>query len=273
METTVFRELCAIARREAGINLKEGKEALVSARVEKRIRALGLPGERAYLDYLKRDHSGGELTRFLDVISTNFTKFMREPDHFEDLAAWGRSVTLEGERKIRIWCAAAATGEEPYSIAVTLLETLGAKAADLKILATDISTSALKRAVAGRYRPGSVAALPQRIRKKYFVRKEGGGESDVYEVKGNVKEKVVFRRLNLAKPPFPMRGPMDVVFCRNVMIYFDREIRARLVAEIERLLRPGGILFIGHSETLTGIETGLEAERPSVYRKPADSCA
>ena len=266
MDTKVFNELCAIAREEAGINLKQGKEALIAARVAKRLRTLGLPSEQAYLKHLKNDASGEELTCFLDVISTNYTSFMREPDHFETLSKWARSDDIRGRDRLRLWCAAAASGEEPYSIAITLLEALGSRAVDLKILCTDISTTVLETAVDGRYEEAKLGKLSGAQRAKYFAK---NGAAGIFEVRPEVKELIVLRRLNLAKPPFPMKGPLDIVFCRNVMIYFGRDTREKLIHEIERLLAPGGFLFTGHSETLAGIQTGLKLIRPSVYEKPA----
>ncbi len=272
MDSKVFAGLCAIARDGAGINLKEGKEALVSARVGKRLRKLGLSNEGAYLEYLRADTTGKEFMCFVDVISTNFTNFMREPEHFEMLAEIAAQHHAKRRASFRLWCAAAATGEEPYSLAITLENTLGARGVDYRILATDISTTALNTAVAGRYDEKTIAPLPRAHREKYLLRERanGDGATSTYTVCSALKERIVFRRLNLAKPPFPMRGPLNVVFCRNVMIYFDRDVRQGLISEAERLLAPGGTLFTGHSESLSGIRTKLQAIKPSVYRKPAN---
>lgn len=268
MDTKTFNEFCAIAREEAGIDLKQGKESLIAARVAKRLRTLGLPSERAYLEHLRNDASGEELTCFLDVISTNYTSFMREPDHFDTLSKWARSDDIQRRDRLRVWCAAASSGEEPYSIAITLIETLCGRTVDIKILATDISTTVLEKAVDGRYEMAKLAPLSGAQRAKYFAK---NGAAGVFEVRPEVKKLVVLRRLNLARPPFPMKGPLDIVFCRNVMIYFGRDTREKLIHEIERLLAPGGFLFTGHSETLAGIQTGLRMVRPSVYEKPARS--
>jgi len=267
MEAQVFEELCGIARQRAGIALKAGKEALVEARIGKRLRALGLPDEKAYLKHLQQDSSGDELICFLDAISTNYTSFLREHDHFDQLTAWAKSDAVRSRSRLRIWCAAAATGEEPYTIAITLSEALERHDVDFKILATDISTKALHTAIAGCYPKRTIEPLPHALRNRYLLPIAGAGAEPTYEVCSAVKERIVFRRLNLSTPPFPMQGPLDVVFCRNVMIYFDQRTRQGLVSEIERLLRPGGILFTGHSETLTGIRTGLTVIKPSVYHK------
>jgi chemotaxis protein methyltransferase CheR len=168
METKVFDRLCSIAHREAGIHLKTGKEALVAARVAKRLRVLGLGSEQQYLDYLEADGSGDELVSFLDAISTNFTSFMRERDHFEALTRWAQQPRLQPRSRVRLWCAAAASGEEPYTIAITLLDAFERRAMDVKILATDISTKALAAAAEGRYGAAAVEPLSAAQRAKYF---------------------------------------------------------------------------------------------------------
>jgi chemotaxis protein methyltransferase CheR len=269
MDNKVFDQLCAIAYREAGIHLKAGKEALVAARVAKRLRALGLASEREYLRHLESDGSGEELVSFLDAISTNFTSFMREREHFDLLATWAKQSRVHARGQVRVWCAAAATGEEPYTIAITLLDALEGRKADIKILATDISTKALAAATEGRYVAKTVEPLSAAQRARHFEKSGSKANGATFAVRSEVKQHIVFRRLNLSTPPFPMRGPLDVVFCRNVMIYFDGKTRQGLVSEIERLLAPGGLLFTGHSETLAGIRTGLLGIRPSIYRKPA----
>jgi chemotaxis protein methyltransferase CheR len=230
-----------------------------------------LTSEQEYLDYLSKDESGEELVSFLDAISTNFTSFMRERDHFEMLTQWAQQPSVQACGKVRLWCAAAATGEEPYTIAITLLDAFEGRKADIKILATDISTKALNAAIEGRYKDVAVDALSAAQRAKYFDKSGSKATGSTYTVRPEVKQLVLFRRLNLSTPPFPMRGPLDIVFCRNVMIYFDNDTRQGLVSEIERLLAPGGVLFTGHSETLSSIKTGFAAVRPSVYRKPAEA--
>lgn len=153
----------------------------------------------------------------------------------------------EGQRKFRIWSAASSTGEEPYTIAVVVMEALGTQASDVKILATDISTRVLEQEIRhGEYDRNRVEGVPFMLRDKYFdaVRDDYGA---VYRVKDRLKSMMSFRRLNLSTPPFPMRGPLDVIFCRNVMIYFDNQVRARLLEDMYRLLKPGGFLMVGHS--------------------------
>ena len=268
MSGKLFQRFCKIAYEKSGITLKPGKEALVAARVAKRQRALGIATAKQYLTYLEADSEGEELIQFLDAISTNYTHFFREITHFEQLAREVDKWVARGQTRLRIWSAASSTGEEPYSIIITVLEALDGRDVDFKLLATDISTKVLAKASAGVYAPSQLDPVANAFKKRYFERVgEGRANDATYQVKSHVKKAAVFKRLNLSTPPFPMTGPLDVVFCRNVMIYFDNAVRQGLVTEIERLLKPGGVLFVGHSETLTGISTGLVLEQPSVYRK------
>jgi chemotaxis protein methyltransferase CheR len=268
MDSVVFQRFCAHAHQQAGIALGPSKEALVAARVGKRMRALGIDDERTYLDYLEADRTGGELIQFLDVISTNHTSFFREPDHFDSLRTMLHDWHQSGLRHLRIWSAAASTGEEPYSIVMTVLDVLQDPGIDFKLLATDISTRVLARAQQAVYPVESLTAIPRPFLARFFQRTDGTPQ--MYRVHEEVKRHVVFRRLNLSQPPFPMRGPLDIVFCRNVLIYFDLPVRQRLLETIQGLLRPGGWLFLGHTETLTGITTAFRVVRPSVFFLPDD---
>lgn len=258
-----FREIVYV---NSGIALNDTKEAMVSARIAKRMRAIGLETHEQYLQFLLQEESGNEITHFLDVISTNVTSFFREPSHFEFLAKNIDHWLANGKDRIRIWCAAASTGEEPYSIAMTLLDAAGGRNSDMRILATDISTSALSRAQKGVYSSSALDGIPELYKRRFFVRQKQNNEV-VYSVSDQLKSMIVFRRLNLSKPPFPMTGRLDIVFCRNVMIYFDNSVRSRLVNEIQRLLIPSGYLLTGHAEGLTSIKTELRCLEPSVYQK------
>jgi chemotaxis protein methyltransferase CheR len=270
MTPTVFRAFRDIAYQQAGITLRDGKETLVSARLSKRVRTLGLASMEAYLEHLRGDTTGAEMVTFLDAISTNFTSFFRERDHFDVLTAEARAHKDRGGSRFRVWCAAASTGEEPYSIALTLVEAFAGSSVDHKILATDISTRVLSHARKGLYGAAQVEPVPRELRARYFTRVADPTTGDpFFQVAAELTRHLTFARLNLAKPPFPMKGPLDVVLIRNVMIYFDNVVRQRLVSEAERLLAPGGVLMIGHSETLNEIRTGLRPVRPSVYRKVA----
>jgi chemotaxis protein methyltransferase CheR len=269
MDQECFQAFQKIAYDRAGIFLRPGKAVLVQARLAKRLRELGLATERDYLERLHGDGGDDELVRFLDAISTNFTHFFREPDHFETLAEDATRAFKAGQRKFRIWCAACSSGEEPYTVAMVLDPIL--EGCDWKILATDISTRVLAIAAQGEYGAAEIASIPERLRGKYLEHVAASEGEARWRVKDVLRSRVVFRRLNLAQRPYPLKGPLDTGFLRNVMIYFDREMRQGVVSELERLLRPGAPLFIGHSETLNGIQTRLRSERPSVYRAPAAS--
>ena len=270
MKPALFRRFCEIARERAGILIQEGKESFVAARVGKRLRELGIESEQDYLRHLEDDESGEEIVSFLDVISTNHTSFFREEKHFGVLAEEVQRSLAAGRRRLRIWCAACSTGEEPYSVAMTVLEEACGGPLDLRILATDLSTRALARARAGLYRAQEAAAIPRALRARYFQRRGRPPGEVTFSARPELREVILFKRLNLAAPPFPMKGPFDLVFCRNVMIYFDPEVRQRLIAEIERLLRPGGLLLIGLSESLCGIPSVLRRTGPSVYRQEVE---
>jgi len=264
----VFRQVKDIVYESSGIHLKEGKEALVAARLAKRLRVLGLPTLRAYLRFVETDSSGQELTHLVDAIATNYTRFFREPDHFAYLRRWLEERAADGQRRFRLWCAAASSGEEPYSIAMTLIDTVQAYGLDLKVLATDISTKTLRVAMRGVYGDKVIEAVPPGDRHRFFVRHRRSDDDDqTWEVRPEVRSLLVFDQVNLAKPPFPMKGPFDMVFCRTVLIYFDAKVRAGLIEAIDGLVRSGGVLVIGHSETLAGIKSGFKLIHPSVYAK------
>ncbi len=268
MDKALYKKFCNLVYDNAGIQLKEGKEALVTARISKRIRALDLDSPREYFDYLQTDQTSEEIVSFLDAISTNFTSFYRESVHFDLLERELKGLVEAGQKKIRCWSAASSSGEEPYTIACTAMEAFKGEKVDFKILATDISTKVLSAASEGIYDTERVEPIPRNIRTKYFKRiGRRDSEEERFQVKPELREKIAFKRLNLSKPPFPMKGPMDVVFCRNVMIYFPQDVRQGLISEIERLLKPGGLLCIAHSETLNGIDTGLKFIETSVFRK------
>lgn len=266
MDHQTFDKFREIVYANSGIALNDTKHAMVSARIAKRIRALGLASHQQYLQFLLQDETGNEITHFLDVISTNVTSFFREPSHFDFLASVTANWLARGKHKIRIWSAAASTGEEAYSVAMTLLDACGHRAVDMRILATDISTSALSKAQAGLYPAAVIDGVPAAFRQRFLVREKNNSEV-VYRVHEQVKKMIVFRRMNLSCPPFPMKGQLDMVLCRNVMIYFDNSVRHRLVSEIYRLLNPSGYLLTGHAEGLTSIQSALKCLEPSIYQK------
>jgi chemotaxis protein methyltransferase CheR len=217
---------------------------------------------------VKADPDGEEMVQLLDAISTNVTSFFREPAHFDRIAELFAGWLKQGQRRFRFWSAACSTGEEPYTLAMTLAEVLGGQDVDLKILATDISTKVLQKAADGAYPESKLTGIPAGLRGRYLERESAGGEP-IWRMKDSIRNRIVFKRFNLSTPPFPMQGPMDVVLCRNVMIYFDNQVRQGLINEIHRLLKPGGYLMVGHSESLTGIAGAFGTAGPSVYLKGA----
>lgn len=249
----------------SGIALSESKESLVQGRIGKRMRHHGFTKYLDYLNLLEADESGEETVLFLDAIATNVTHFFREREHFDFLAARIAEWEREGRTQLRLWSAACSTGEEPYTIGITVFESLRDARLDVRILGTDLSTKVLRASKEGRYREERLADVPAALRDRYFDRDRAAG---CYVAGDRLRRLMTFCRLNLAEPPYPMKGPFDAVFCRNVMIYFDNIVRRRLLEEISRLLRPGGYLFVGHAESLTGRLTDLTTIRPSIYRKP-----
>lgn len=265
IETETFDRFRCIVYEQVGISLGPHKEALVQARVGKRLRALGLRSYGDYLDLLEADETGAELTLFVDAICTNVTSFFREAQQFDFVIEQMRQWLNEGQRRFRFWSAACSSGEEPYSLAMSLLAAVEGHAdVDLRILATDISTKVLDRCLDGCYEANRLTGIPEGWRDRFFVPVKAG-RGQVFRVAPQVRDMVLFRRMNLATPPFPMQGPLDIVMCRNVMIYFDDAVRVALLSEIHRMLRPGGFLIVGHAESLTGINTDFKYLRPAIY--------
>lgn len=261
-----FSQFQALIYEQAGIRLDTPKKTLLVSRLGKRIRELHLSSFQDYYDCVSGTGGEEELTRLLDLVSTNKTDFFREPIHFDFL----REEILPQVRPsktLRIWSSASSSGEEPYTIGMTLFDSLeDFHLWDIKILASDISTRVLAKAAAGIYEEERVSQLPKDILRRHFLRGTGpqGGKLKVRpEIAGLVK----FRRINLMDQHFPIRSPLDVIFCRNVMIYFDRPTQTALMAKFFRYLRPGGYLFIGHSESLQWIDHQFTYVRPTIYQK------
>ena len=255
------------------INLGTDKQELVSARIGKRLRALNLPTITAYCDLLRRPDGEDELSNLIDVISTNHTFFFREPAHFDFVEKHIiPEVTAENSphrrSTFRIWSSASSSGAEVYSIAILLAEmSIGRPGWNWQLEATDISTRILKRAREAIYPQESVAKMKPELIKKYFQKGLGPQEGN-YRVKTELGNKVTFRHLNLLGPPYPFTEPFHAIFCRNVMIYFDRPTQEELVRRLTDRLVPGGYLLVGHSESLTGINHRLKMVKPAIYQLP-----
>jgi chemotaxis protein methyltransferase CheR len=254
-----FQRVANLVRTVSGIHLPAGKESLVRARLAGRVRTLGLASYGAYVDLLARDSTGAEMDFAIDLLTTNKTSFFREPRHFELLGELLRATT---RKTLRIWCAAASTGEEPYTLAMTLAAAgMVPPHCDSKILATDICRHALATAETATYRRETAASVPGELAARYL---EPAG--DLVKVKRSVRDLVTFARLNLMDR-WPMRGPFEFIFCRNVMIYFDDRTRERLVDRMRSLLAPSGYLMIGHAESLSALRHQYTYHSPAVYRR------
>ncbi len=263
-----YEQICSLVYAESGIALGENKQSLVVSRLTKRLRDLQLGSFSDYYSYVTNDASKEEFTRLLDLISTNKTDFFREPKHFDFLREQ-ILPSLEREKRVRIWSSACSTGEEPYTIAITLLESVADPARwDFRILASDLSTRVLAKASSGLYEEDRIRDVPPDVAKRHFLR--GTGDSaGMVKVKPHLSDLIQFRRLNLMSDRFPIKSPLDVVFCRNVMIYFDRPTQERLVNKFYHHLKPGGYLFIGHSESLQWVAHPFKSVAPTIYLKEA----
>lgn len=268
----LFGQFSELVYRECGINLHDGKKSLLQARLNKRLRITGFQTYESYFHYLTSEDSREELVHFLDCISTNLTYFFREPQHFDFLNRILPEVLTgkarQGDSRIRVWSAACSTGEEPYSLAMGVLQHLKDPGRyDFKILATDISTRALEVAKTGAYSADKLQRVHADLRRQYFKKTNGAGAGiESYEVVPLLKSIVKFARLNL-HDSYPFKGPFDFVFCRNVMIYFDKKTQEQLIQKMSQYIVTGGYLFVGHSESLMGLNHSMKYICPAVYKK------
>jgi len=257
-----YEELCRRIYTLCGINLA-GKVELVEARLSKRVSTMNLKNYEQYFQFVDDDRSGKEQIWMIDALTTNKTSFYREIQHF-DFMSQHILPNFEG-RQMRIWSAACSTGEEPYSIAVQVREELPKiETRDVKILATDISTKVLKLAHEAVYQDATLAPVPKAWRAKYFHAENA--EKKTWRVTPDVRKMVRFARLNFLEE-FPMKGPFDLIFCRNAMIYFDKPTQTTLVNRFYDLLKPDGFLFVGHSESLNGAPHNFKYIQPAIYQK------
>lgn len=256
-----------------GIKMPPHKQSMLEARLRKRLRFLGLSSYEDYRKYLfSQDGMVEELTSMIDVVTTNKTDFFREPRHFDFLieTALPTLVPLTGaglDRPLRLWSAGCSTGEEPYTIAMFLEEFLWEnKRLAYQIMGTDISTQVLEKAVRGIYHRDKVEPVPERFRKKYLLKSRDKNTPQVRIIPA-VRAKIKFQRLNFMDEKFNVSERQDVIFCRNVIIYFDRQTQERFLTRLCSCLLPGGYLFMGHSETLSGMPLPLKQLAPAVYIK------
>ncbi len=266
-----FKFICDTVYKTTGIVLDERKREMVYRRLMRRTRQLKLPSFDAYCQLLK-DDQGSELPSFINAITTNLTSFFRESHHFDYIAEKflpDHIKTHRHTKRLRIWSAACSTGEEPYSLAITLLDAEPNLTAnwDAKILATDLDTEVLAKGQSGIYTKDRIDGLPKSMLKKWFT--QGKGENaDLVRVSPKLNEMITFNQLNLLHK-WPMRGPFDLIICRNVHIYFDRQTQDRLIQRYHELLRPGGILILGHSESMSKTQTQFNLLGRTIFEKKA----
>lgn len=263
---TEFQLLAAFIKEHSGINLKEDKKILLVGRLSNMVQELGLKSFMEYYEFLNNDHVGRELSRLIDRITTNHTYFMRESEHFKYLAdnALPYLKKTVKDNDLRIWCAASSTGEEPYTLAIILSDFFKNEEYlwDKKLLATDLSLSVLETARKGIYSKERVSTLPKMWLFNYFTKVDND-----YEVKASIKKQVIYRRFNLLEKTYPFKKKFHVIFCRNVMIYFDNPTKEALMEKLYDQLEYGGYLFIGHSESINRETTRFKYIQPAVYAK------
>lgn len=263
-----FQYLRQLVKRETGIVITEAKREMVYSRLSRRLRILNLTDFQDYCHLLEED-TDGELNALINAITTNLTSFFREPHHFEFLRSTVLPELFEqnaASRRIRIWSAGCSTGEEPYSIAMAMAETLPSRGHwDCRILATDIDTDVLAKAERGIYPLDRLSSIAQPRLKQWFLR-GSGSKQGLARLAPELREMISFRHLNLMEP-WPVRGPIDALFCRNVVIYFDKETQQRIFDKFADCMAEHSYLFIGHSETLFKITSRFELVGQTIYRK------
>ncbi len=264
-----FKLFQALIYEETGISLRENKASMVQARLSKRLRELKLERFSDYYDYLKNEHNGEEMLKLLSAISTNVTSFFREAAQWDFLEGYFRALEQKNpERKLRIWSAASSTGQEPYSIAIFLHEHLrNIEQWDIKMLASDIDTNVLAHAMKGIYSAKDVEGMPKALLARYFDKiKTPIGVT--YQVKEMLRNMILYRSFNLTRGDFSIfKSQFDIIFCRNVMIYFDTPTRNELITRFHKLLKPGGLLLLGHSESITRGGGDFQLMKSAIYQK------
>jgi chemotaxis protein methyltransferase CheR len=261
-----FGRIRELIHRRAGISLSDHKRDMAYSRLARRLRACGLETFKQYLDRLEANDDSAEWEAFVNALTTNLTAFFRESHHFPILADFAK----RRQQPLNVWCSAASTGEEPYSIAMTLIEALGDHAArHCTVFASDIDSQVLAKADAGVYSLDQVKALPVERLKRFFL-KGTGAHAGLVKVRPEVRAMVNFGRVNLTEARYDVKGPFDVIFCRNVMIYFDKPTQGQVLSRFEPLMKPGALLFAGHSENFTYVSQAFRLRGQTVYELTRD---
>jgi chemotaxis protein methyltransferase CheR len=275
LSSKLFDQLTVFIHSQVGIKITPVKKVMLEGRLQKRLRKLGMRSFEEYCTFLFSDEGrSGELTNMIDEVTTNKTDFFREPAHFNYLTSRVLPTLLKSDRftlsnKLTIWSAGCSSGEEPYTIAMVVqdfADTVGAEPLPFQIVATDISRRVLERGLKAIYEEDRVAPIPMDIKKKFLLRSRNAG-AGLFRIAPEIRSRVTFRRLNFMDGDFGFREKIDVIFCRNVIIYFDKTVQEKLLNKFCRCLKPNGYIFMGHSETLFGMDLPLEQVAPTVYRK------
>jgi len=254
-----FDRVRRLIHRCAGIALAEGKQEMVYSRLARRLRATGAASFERYLDQLERTDTGGEWQAFTNALTTNLTSFFRESHHFPVLAAHAHNRSA-----MSVWCSASSTGEEPYSIAITLCEAYGSLSPPVRILATDIDTEVLATGEAGIYSVERMSGLSKQQLSRFFLRGKGAQEGKM-RVRDELRQLIEFRPLNLLGHDWKLQHGLDAIFCRNVMIYFDKDTQRKVLSRFVPLMKPDALLFAGHSENFLYVCDSLRLKGKTVY--------
>lgn len=268
-----FTRLSEFIYEQCGIKMPPVKKTMLAARLQKRLRGLGMNSFSDYCNYLfSPEGRVQEMVQMIDLVTTNKTDFFREPDHFDYLMqrvvpSWVEKYG-DGGRRLMVWSAGCSTGEEPYTLAMVLADFAeSCPGFDFRILATDISTRVLEKAQQAIYDEERVAPVPQKLKQRYLLRSRDR-QNGLVRVVPALRDKIRFRRLNFMDGDFGMREPLDIIFCRNVIIYFDRPTQEKLLNHFYLHMKPGAHIFMGHSETLNGLDVPLVMVHPTIYKKP-----
>ncbi|WP_460836834.1 CheR family methyltransferase [Noviherbaspirillum agri] len=255
-----FERVRALIHQRAGIALAESKQEMVYSRLARRLRATGIRSFQSYLDALESRHDNAEWESFTNALTTNLTSFFREAHHFPILADHVRGR----KEPVTVWCSASSTGEEPYSIAMTLCETLGPLASQSHVIATDIDTNVLATGANGIYPIDRLERMSPERAKRFFLKGKGAQEGLV-RVRPELRQMVTFKQLNLLSNDWPISGPFDAIFCRNVMIYFDKPTQGKILSRFAPLMKPDALLFAGHSENFLYVSNAFKLRGKTVY--------
>ena len=255
-----LQKISELIYQRAGIVVTPQKRNMVYNRLARRLHDLNMSCFSDYISLLEKHPTGEEWQRFINALTTNLTSFFREAHHFPILAGHARAR----QSGYHVWCTAASSGEEAYSIAMTLAETLGQNIAGPRVWATDINTEVLATAMNGVYRLADIENLPQRQKKNWFMRGKAPHQDQV-KVKKQLRTTICFQQLNLLERRWDIPSPFDAIFCRNVMIYFDQKTQHQLLLRFARMLKPGGLLFVGHSENFSNLDIPFRLRGQSVY--------